>query len=342
MQKTRQEAGADLGPEWASEFVPLPGVRGAHLQTVIPHYLPRRNTLPPSEARRFRVASDVHVLCQCNWQPRREQALTLVLVHGLEGSSEAQYMIGTANKAWDAGMNVVRMNVRSCGGTDALSPTLYHSGMSGDVGEVVHALIAEEHLQHIALAGFSMGGNQVLKLAGEWGRDHSTPPQIEGVVGISPAMDLAASSSALHEAWNRVYEWWFLWSLRQTLRRKVRLFPSRYKVTRWWWRSVKDFDDCVTAPHNNFSDAADYYRQASASRVMEHIAVPTLIIHSKDDPMVRITPETLKKLVANPCIRLVETEHGGHCGFLAAANGYDGRWAERMIVAFLSGTCGER
>jgi predicted alpha/beta-fold hydrolase len=294
--------------------------------------------LPPPEERLFRVDEDVQVLCRCNWQPERTRPLTLVLVHGLEGSSEAQYMIGTANKAWQAGMNVVRMNVRSCGGTEALCPTLYHSGMSRDVGEVVRALIHEDKLENLALAGFSMGGNQVLKLAGEWGRDGSAPKQLRAVAAVSPAIDLAASSAALHEPANRVYEWFFLWSLRQSLKRKARLFPAQYKVSRWWWRSVKDFDDCITAPHHQFQNAGDYYEKASAARVVEHIEVPTLIIYSKDDPMVRVTPAARAKIAANRNIRFVETEHGGHCGFLAAANGYDGRWAERSIVEFVSRT----
>jgi predicted alpha/beta-fold hydrolase len=336
MQQTEHKRSSRLSPA-GQVFKPRAALGGAHRQTLVSHFLPRQNVLPQSEHRLFRVAPDVQVLCRCNWQPQRRSALTLVLVHGLEGSSEAHYMVGTAGKAWYAGLNVVRMNVRSCGGTEAFCPTLYHSGMSSDVGEVVRALISEDSLESIALAGFSMGGNQVLKLAGEWGRDGSAPPQLRAVAAVSPAADLAASASALHEPANRLYEWWFLWSLRQTLRRKVRLYPTRYQVTRWWWRSVVDFDDCITAPHNDFLDAADYYHQASAAQVLDHISVPTLIIHSKDDPMVRITAETRARIAANRCIQLLETEHGGHCGFLAPARGYDGRWAERRIVEFVQG-----
>jgi predicted alpha/beta-fold hydrolase len=337
MQKPVHKRSSRLSPT-GRVFTPRTALGGAHRQTLASYFLPRQNLLPPSEHRHFRVAADVQVVCHCNWQAQRKNALTLVLVHGLEGSSEAQYMIGTASKAWQAGMNVVRMNVRGCGGTEALCPTLYHSGMSGDVDKVVRLLIAEDELSRVALAGFSMGGNQVLKLAGEWGRNGTTPPQVRAVAAVSPAVDLAASAAALHEPLNRIYEWWFLWSLRQTLQRKASLFPARYKVTRWWWRSVVDFDDCVTAPHNNFLDAADYYYKASAARVLEHISLPTLIIHSKDDPMVRITTESQTKIAANRCIQLLETEHGGHCGFLAPARGYDGRWAERRIIEFLQAT----
>jgi predicted alpha/beta-fold hydrolase len=334
----------------AETFVPHPLLRGGHAQTVVCHFLPRHSLLPPPEHRLVRVAPEVQVLCLCHWQAERRRALTLVLVHGLEGSCDSGYIIGTANKAWTARMNVVRLNVRSCGGTEALGSTLYHSGMSEDVGQVLRAVVTEDRLERIALAGFSMGGNQVLKLAGEWGREHVVPPQLVGVAAVSPAMDLASSADALHLPQNRLYEWRFLLSLRQRLRRKQRLFPDHFKIDKWWWRSIRDFDDRVTAPLSGFADAADYYRRASASRVLEFISVPTLIIHALDDPFIRIEPATRAKLAVNPALRYIETQHGGHCGFLAAQARRntdkcavdDGRWAERQVVEFLRRAHGSR
>ncbi len=317
------------------DFVPRRCLRGGHAQTIASHFLPRIDLLPTPECRLFEVEAGVQVMCCCNWQPDQQRARTLVLVHGLEGSSESQYMIGTANKGWAAGMNIVRMNVRNCGGTERLGRTLYHSGMSADVGEVLRALIRDERLEHVALAGFSMGGNQVLKLVGEWGRDSTAPPQLRSVAAVSPATDLALSADALHLPANRFYEWRFLLGLRGRLRRKMALFPGEYRVEKFWWRSIQHFDDCVTAPHFGFQNAADYYEQASSSRVLQHIHTPTLILHAKDDPFIRLAPETRAKLAANAAIRYIETEHGGHCGFLANADGYDGRWAERVVVEFV-------
>jgi predicted alpha/beta-fold hydrolase len=329
--------------------VPLRGLRGAHRQTVITHFLPRHNALPAPEARCFQVEEQVQVRCLCHWQARREAALTVIIVHGLEGSCESQYVIGTANKAWTAGMNVVRMNVRNCGGTEALGPTLYHSGMSGDIGAVVRTLVRDDHLPAIALAGFSMGGNQVLKLAAEWGAQaqreaspssghesllRTAPRELCAVAAVSPAVDLAESADALHLSANRLYEWRFLLSLGRRLRRKGRLFPQLYQPGKRWWRSIRDFDNCVTAPHCGFRDAADYYAQASAGPLLGAVRVPALIIHAQDDPFVRITPATRARIAANPNIRFVESAHGGHCGFLGEANEYDGRWAERQIVEF--------
>ena len=210
------------------------------------------------------------------------------------------------------GMNVVRMNMRNCGGTEKLTPTLYHSGLSADVGAVAQSLIREDQLKRIALVGYSMGGNLVLKLAGELGK--SAPPELKAAVGVSPAMDLAPSADALHRAANRMYEWKFLRGLRRRFRRKASLFPDRYELKYLKrLRTIREFDDQITARYSGFTGADDYYARASASRIAEHIAVPTLVIHSKDDPFIRMMPETRAKLLANPYVELIDTDHGGHC-----------------------------
>jgi uncharacterized protein len=307
---------------------------GGHAQTIAGNFLPRQNQLPPAEERLFRVEPEVQVLCQCHWQVDRAGAMTLVVVHGLEGSSDSQYVIGIGSKAWLAGMNVVRMNMRNCGGTEQLGPTLYNSSMSADVGIVAQTLIAKDGLQKLALVGYSMGGNLVLKLLGEWGQE--APPQVKAGVGVSPAMDLAPSADALHDRANRIYEWKFLLGLRRRMLRKAALYPGRYDVRYLrGMRSMRDFDDQITARYSGFRDAQDYYTRAAAARVVDHIAVPTLILHAQDDPFIRVLPETRTKLLHNPKITYVETAYGGHCAFLAEANGYDGRWAERQAVAFI-------
>jgi uncharacterized protein len=317
-------------------FMPRRWLRGGHAQTLAGNFLPRTNRLAPPEERLFSLEDGAQVRCHCHWQGQRESATTLVIVHGLEGSSASQYVIGTANKAFAAGMNVVRMNMRNCGGTEKLCQTLYHSGMSADVGAVAKALIPEDRLSRIALAGFSMGGNLVLKLAGEWGRDNTAPRQLIAVAGISPAMDLAASAEALHWPQNRVYEWKFLWGLQRRMTRKAALFPDRFAKPPRFWRSLRDFDEHVTAPYSGFTGADDYYARASSAQVVGHIRVPALVIHSSDDPFIKLTAETRAKLLANPHITYFETSHGGHCAFLADPNGYDGRWAERQIVEFVA------
>jgi len=315
-------------------FRPRRPFRSGHAQTLVGNFLPRHNHLPAAEERLFHVEHDVQVLCHCHWQASRVHAMTLIVVHGLEGSSESGYVIGTGSKAWRSGMNVVRMNVRTCGGTEQLGPTLYNSGMSADVGVIAKTLIEQDGLQKLALAGFSMGGNMVLKLLGEWG--NQAPPQVKAAVGISPAMDLAASADALHNPGNRLYEMKFLWSLRRRLQRKAALYPGQFELRHLRGvRSIRDFDDQITARHFGFLDAQDYYTRAASTRVLERIAVPTLVVHADDDPFIRVLPETREKLLRNPHITYVETRHGGHCAFLAEAKGYDGRWAERQAIAFI-------
>jgi uncharacterized protein len=258
----------------------------------------------------------------------------VVIVHGLAGSSASPHVVGLARKAWDAGMNAVRVNMRNCGGTETLTPTLYHSALSSDVGAVVRDLISRDRCERVALAGYSMGANLVLKLAGEWGA--AAPRQVRALAVTSPLMDLAPSSDALHLRPNRVYEWQFLFKLSRLFRRKAKLFPGRYDTRRLAGiRSLREFDDRIVGPYNGFAGADDYYERASSSRCAEKIAVPAFILHSADDPFIRILPETRAKIAANPCFRFLETERGGHCAFLAAPDGYDGRWAERRVVEFL-------
>ena len=239
-------------------------------------------------------------------------------------------------------MNVIRMNMRNCGGTERLSPTLYHSGLSGDVGRVMHFFLEREGLQQVALVGYSMGGNLVIKLAGELGTD--APKRLCAVVGVSPAIDLGPSADLLHAPINRLYERRFLRALLKRFRRKAMLFPRAFDAAKAdGIRSLREFDDKVTALYSGFRNADDYYFRAAAARVVDRIAVPALVIHALDDPFVVILPDTRTKLAANPQVMLLETPHGGHCAFLDQpdpAVGDDGYWAESTLLAFLKSVSG--
>jgi predicted alpha/beta-fold hydrolase len=341
---------------WPSDmppFQPRQWLANGHAQTIAGNLLSRPNQLPPaieelvevSPSHGTQIASQV--LCECHWQPHDVRAArpTAILLHGLEGSSRSQYVVGNANKLWSAGCNVIRMNMRNCGvqsgasGHDMarLTPTLYHSGMSSDVDCVVRFFIAREGLRAVALIGYSMGGNLVLKLAGDLGAE--APPELRCVVGVSPAADLAVSADALHEWQNRLYERRFLRALLKRFRRKTTLFPRAFDPQRATGvSSLRDFDDRITALYSGFQSGADYYERAAAARVLDKIAVPTLILHACDDPFIRFTTATREKMRRNPNIRLLETQHGGHCAFLAKpdpSNGDDGYWAEYMALRFV-------
>jgi len=304
------------------------------MQTLGSFFLPRRIFLPAAEERLVQVEPGVKVLCHCHWQAERANALTVIIVHGLEGSSESQYMLGITRQGLTADMNVVRMNQRNCGGTEGIAPVLYHSGLSCDVAAVARELIERDRISRFVLVGFSMGGNLVLKLAGEWGAEG--PAQFRAVAAVSAAMDLGASSDALHLPGNRLYEYYFMWKLRRRLRQKVRLFPETFDVSRLRGvKTLREFDDKITAHYCGFLGAADYYYRAAAANVMDRIAVPAFILHARNDPFIRILPETREKILGNPNITFVETDDGGHCSFLTNPDGDDGRWAERQVVEFL-------
>jgi predicted alpha/beta-fold hydrolase len=315
-------------------FLPRRRLRGGHVQTLASYFLTRRIELPPPEERLIEVEASTKVLCDCYWQSDRQRALTVIAVHGLEGSSNSAYMRGIANKGMAAGMNVVLMNQRNCGGTESLAPTLYHSGLSQDVAAVARNLIVMDKISAFALVGYSMGGNLVLKLAGEWGREG--PSQFRSAVAVCPAMDLAVSSDALHLPSNRLYEFYFMWKMRRRLRAKAKLFPGSFDVKRLrGLRTLRQFDDQITAHYCGFGGAVDYYARAAASNVVDRIAVPTFILHAVNDPFIRLLPQTRAKIRANPNIKFLEADDGGHCSFIADVDGYDGYWAERQIIEYL-------
>lgn len=318
----------------STTFRPRRFLRGGHVQTLASFFLQRRFSLPAPDDRLIEVEPGIPVLCRCHWQTDRSSALTIILLHGLEGSSESEYMLGIAEKGLAAGMNVVRMNQRTCGGTDGLAATLYHSGRSTDVMAVARNLIQTDGITRFALAGFSMGGNIVLKTAGEWGA--AGPPQFKAVAAVCPAADLAASADALHLPANRIYEQYFLWRLKARMKTKARCFPGRYDLSRLrGLKSLRDFDDKVTAYYCGFEGASDYYTRSAAANVLDRIAMPAYILYARNDPFIRLLPETRRKIADNPNISFAETEDGGHCSFLAKRDGYDGHFAERAVVEFL-------
>jgi uncharacterized protein len=318
-----------------------PLLTSGHLQTLYAWARPRRlPRLPAPEPRCFDVAADARVLAHCHWHARAADHPTLVLLHGLEGSSAAHYMRGIADKAWADGWNVVRLNQRNCGQTEHLSRGLYHSGLTHDPLHVVRELVENDRLPAIAIAGYSLGGNLALKLAGELGDD--APPELTAVCAVSPTMDLAACVRALERRANLAYEWNFVRNLKARMRRKAAAFPGDYPLEPLRRiRTVRQFDEAYTAPHHGFRDAADYYHRASAIRVLDRVRVPALVLTAEDDPFVPVAPFRAPAVTGNPHVLVHVMRHGGHCAFLERHTGeYDGYWAEREIVRFVTAQAG--
>jgi len=322
-------------PYRPSEYQPL--FTGGQRQTMYAWARQRRfPMLPAPVARYFDVAADARVLAHCHWQPTPSEHPTLLLLHGLEGSSLAHYMCGMSDKAWALGWNVVRLNQRNCGNTEHLSRGLYHSGLTHDPMFVIRELIEGDGIRALAVAGYSLGGNLALKLAGELGA--AAPPALKAVCAVSPTIDLARCVDALDRRANFVYQWNFVRNLKARMRRKAAAFPGMFPLEplkRIW--TVRRFDDVYTAPHHGFRDSADYYYRASAVRVVDRIRIPTLIITAEDDPFVATAPFRHPTVTGNRRITVALMGHGGHCAFLErAASGSDGYWAEREILRFVS------
>jgi uncharacterized protein len=321
-----------------TDFIPLGPLRNSHSMTIAAVYWPRKFPgMPPGVPRLFAVEPGTQIRADCHWQETPREHPTIVLLHGLEGSSDSNYMLGTAEKAFMAGFNALRLNQRNCGGTDNLTPTLYHSGLSSDIRAVVFELIERDRLPEVFAVGFSMGGNLVLKMAGEV--EDAAPPQVRGFAVVAPALDLAACADALAEPQNFLYEWHFVRRMKSRMRYKAGLFPEIYLANGPLdvlnsVATVRDFDEVITAPFCGFRGADDYYARSSARRVLSAIRRPTLILTSQDDPFVPFASFQDPAIPANRAITFVAPRRGGHGAFISSSPGPRRFWAERRIVEF--------
>jgi predicted alpha/beta-fold hydrolase len=307
-------------------FEPL--FRNAHLATLAGNFWPR-----PLDERRFPVRRRVYetepgvgILVEENRPPGRAHGEVLLL-HGLEGSSRSGYLISLAQRLLESGFAVHRMNLRGCGLSEPYSPTLYHSGLTLDARRILERWRAEGRGPRF-LAGFSLGGNVVLKLAGEMGGEAAS--LVEGVCAVSVPIDLHACVRAISRPANWIYHQKFVRSLRRRYGRRHRLDPARFPaVDLARVRTIYDFDDRITAPFFGFGDAANYYATQSSLRFLGGIRVPALLVQAKDDPMIPFELFAAPELRTNPSIRLLAVEHGGHLGFLS--RGAERFWLDGIL-----------
>ena len=320
-----------------SDFEPHPLMRNRHAMTISAVYWRRRFALSEPEPRLFRVAEDSQLLAACHWQQGRRKDVPLVaIVHGLEGSCESNYVLGIAEKAYQRGFHVVRLNQRNCGDSEKLTPTLYNSGMSADYRAVLEELADGDGFTQIFFAGYSMGGNLVTKMVGEY--RNAAPRALRGVCAICPALDLASCADALNKRENYFYQRHFVKGLMARYARKAALFPKIYASNGFGKiRSVREFDDAITAPCFGYRDAQEYYETASARSVVGHVRVPMLMITAQDDPFVPYESFLAALVADNPAIQFVGPEHGGHCSFISKHSGRERFWAEARVVDFCDG-----
>jgi uncharacterized protein len=285
----------------------LPLVSNPHWLTILGNFWPRNLDMRPypEQNRLFRTEPDVQVLVQSQ-RPVGDSRGELVLVHGLEGAGDAGYMRTMAKAALDAGFAVSRFNIRTCGGTERLANTLYHAGLTSDLRFVLNQIRTPVHL-----VGYSLGGNMILKLAGELGEEAS--PLIASVCAVSTPIDLAACARTIAKRSNRIYEKRFLKRMRNRVVETGRFTAKQVRAA----RSIWEFDDVLTGPSFGFRGAEHYYETQSALQFLERIRVPVLLIQSKDDIFIPFEIFEHPAVKANPRVRLHVTEHGGHLGFLS-------------------------
>lgn len=315
-------------------FVPHPLLRAGEAQTLAGLCWPR--PWPPGGERLLIPCPPGYLTARWHHAAagRGPRGLTVVLLHGLGGSSASPYVRGAARKLLDAGLDVVRLNLRGCGDSATLSPTVYHAGSSDDVA------VALRHLRtlgcgRLALWGFSLGGNLALKLAGEAGASAERPA---GVVALSPLTDLSASAAALDQKAARVYRAAFLADFTLRMWRQRAHYRARYDVDLLpRLRTIADFHQHFVAPACGFRDADDYHERASAAASLSRLRTPTLVIHAQDDPVVPMPAAVIAALQRNPAARLLLTRQGGHLGFVGERRSdEDPLWAENRAVDFLT------
>lgn len=292
-----------------------PICKNAHLLTIAGNFWPRTIDEAAFRGERKLYRTDERTtIAVIEHQPGGAPRGQIIFLHGLEGSADAGYIQSFAQAALERGYGIHRKNLRTCGGTEELCETMYHSGLTADTRVLLRRL-NEKHRAPVFLVGFSLGGNVVLKLAGELG----STELLAGVCAVSTPIDLARSVRTLDKKENFLYARRFLDRLRERVLRKSRLSPELYSADGLREvRSIWEFDDRFTAPLFGFGTAANYYATQSAMRFLDMIRVPALLIAAKDDPLVPFGMYAEHPAFGtNPFLTLLAPDHGGHLGFVS-------------------------
>ena len=315
-------------------FRPPAWLAGGHRQTVAAYWLRRllRWRLP-SEDIVVEAGHGVRLLLRASWQPGpREEREALLIVHGLGGSDASSYVVSTGQLAYARGFHVIRMNMRGSGDGEALCPLLYNAGLDTDLLAAASALC--QLVPRLAVIGFSLGGNLTLLMLGR--RRALLPAGLRAAAAVSPPVDLAACADALEAPGNGMYQHYFMRMLSEAYRRRHAARPDLFAANReLGLRSVREYDDRITAPFGGYESAAQYYERSSAGPWLAAIDRPALLLAAQDDPMIP------RASVARwPLSRTVTCEApttGGHVGFVARSQAPGWFWAPERALDFLVG-----
>lgn len=305
-------------------FRPLRGLSGPHAQTILASAL-RRPKLRGLRRERWRTPDgdffDVDRI------QRSDRAPTLLVFHGMEGSSKSGYVAELLRGTEPRGWNAVAVNFRSCSGEENETILSYNSGDTRDP-----KLVLDKLKGPIFAAGFSLGGNVLLKLLAEVG----AAEKIKAAAAVGVPFDLASCARSIDDKnlWSTIYRGVFLRTLKAKALRKARRFPGKLDPALISAvREIAVFDTVVTARIYGFKDSADYYANAASLPALKDIRVPTLLVYSKDDPIAP-PPHFPDAARNNPNLFFLETAKGGHVGFMDGSPLRPGFWAEREVLAF--------
>ncbi|HEX2667266.1 MAG TPA: hydrolase [Gammaproteobacteria bacterium] len=310
-----------------SEFKPQGLWRNRHFQTVVPNVLFPR---PKLELRRERLELPDGDFLDVDWTTGTDGPIVIVL-HGLEGSIRSRYACNIMLRLHELGFRGALPYFRGCSGEPNRLPIGYHSGFTQDVEYFTGLLKQREPNTPLAAVGYSLGGNVLLKWLGE----SPNASRLTTGVAVSVPFDLAVCSEAIGKGLSRLYMWELMGRMKRSAMRKFQrvkspiVLPDIGKL-----RTFREFDDAMTAPLHGYKDADDYYARASSKPYLKHIKVPTLVVHSEDDPFmtpkVVPTPEEL-----SPAVTFELTRHGGHVGFVDGPLLKPRRWVDHRITSHL-------
>lgn len=317
-------------PILTSSFTPSYPLKNGHVNTVFRNLFAKEN----HQYKRKRITTWDDDFIDLDFSIVGSKTL-VVLIHGLEGSSESKYILAASTEINNAGIDTVSFNLRGCSGEDNLLLTTYHSGKTEDVDFVINHLLAHYNYENIAIVGYSLGGNLTLKYMGEYAKKLSS--KIKTAIAISVPIDLASSDKQLSLFQNKIYMERFLRSLRAKILQKSLNFPN-YKVNLKKLETAKnfrDFDELYTAPVFGFKNSEDYWQQASSKPYLPKIKKPTLLITALDDPFLATACYPYTEAENSDTFFLEVTKYGGHCGFNTSFFGENSRWLERRMIQFI-------
>ncbi|HET7295225.1 MAG TPA: alpha/beta fold hydrolase [Vicinamibacteria bacterium] len=313
-------------------FLPSPLAAGGHRQTLLGYW--RRRSLEWRHVAEDIVVTaqdGVNLLLRASWQPGpRAQRPALVLLHGLGASDAAKYVVAAGQLAFARGWHVVRMNLRGAGDGVRHAPVLYNAGLDGDLAAVLEAVARQA--PRVGVLGFSLGGNLALLLLGR--RADRLPPRFVGAVGVSPPLDLAACATALERPGNRLYQLYFMRNLRRAYRERQGARPDVFAPgLEQGVRTVREYDERITAPYGGYPSASDYYASSSAGPRLGAVRHPALVLAAWDDPL--IPGESVARWPVSGSVTREMLPTGGHVGFVAPSDAPGGFWAAERALDFL-------